>query len=104
MTITTRKSRSRGWSLVAAAVPLLLISCAGASPSIRAPLMDGTPPAASPNGRAYRLAMLATACWSGGQWADAEGFPVTFRKQVDRDRCEQVVKQVYGRMDRARLL
>jgi hypothetical protein len=104
MTTATKESRSPGWPLVAAAASLLLISCAGASPSMRAPLMGGTSEAASAGGGAYRLAMLATACWSGGQWADAEGFPVAFRKEVDRDRCEQVVKQVYGRMARARLL
>jgi hypothetical protein len=104
MTTATKQFRSVSGSFVAAAAALSLVSCASPSSSIRAPVMGGAPSTAAAGGKAYQLAMLTTACWFGGQWADAEGSPVTVRKAVDRDRCDQVVEQVYGRMDRARRL
>jgi hypothetical protein len=82
-----------------------LAACAGPRASVRAEKVSSTgSPAQSYTGEGYRLAMLATGCWYGGVWSEAEGVAIAKRRAVDRDRCEQVVARVYGRSSRARYL
>jgi len=50
----------------------------------------------------YKLGLLATACWMGGVWSDAEGVPPDRWASRDEQRCRDLVTTVYGRFDQAR--
>jgi hypothetical protein len=58
------------------------------------------PPGSRPDG--YKLGLLATACWMGGVWSDAEGVPPDRWAARDEQRCRDLVSSVYGRFDQAR--
>jgi len=58
------------------------------------------PPSSHPDG--YKLGLLATACWMGGVWSDAEGVPPDRWAARDEQRCRDLVSSVYGRFDQAR--
>jgi hypothetical protein len=66
----------------------------------------GQPPA-TPNARdtlgAHKLAIATVSCWLGGVWADAIGEPPENRKASDEARCNEVVRQVWGGDDKAKL-
>jgi hypothetical protein len=57
-----------------------------------------------PGGHAegYKLGLLATACWMGGVWSDAEGAPPATWHERDDERCRDLVTSVWGRFDQAR--
>ncbi|HVV48370.1 MAG TPA: hypothetical protein VHO06_01805 [Polyangia bacterium] len=46
--------------------------------------------------------MLATACWMGGVWSDAERAPPAVWRARDDQRCRDLVVTVYGQFDQAR--
>jgi hypothetical protein len=50
----------------------------------------------------HNLAILATACWFGGVWGDAEGDSPDTRKQASEARCHDVVRRVYENDDKGR--
>ena len=50
----------------------------------------------------YKLGLLATACWMGGVWSDAEGVPPARWGARDEQRCRDLVTSVYGRFDQGR--
>jgi hypothetical protein len=50
----------------------------------------------------YKLGLLATACWMGGVWSDAEGALPDRWAARDEQRCRDLVISVYGRFDQAR--
>ena len=50
----------------------------------------------------YKLGLLATACWTGGVWSDAEGVPQSEWRNRDDQRCRDLVISIYGRFDSAR--
>lgn len=58
------------------------------------------PPGSRPVG--YKLGVLATACWMGGIWSDAEGIPPAAWPAHDDQRCHDLVASVYGRPDQVR--
>jgi len=58
------------------------------------------PPGGRPVG--YKLGVLATACWMGGVWSDAEGVPPADWRARDDQRCHDLVTSVYGRFDQIR--
>jgi len=47
----------------------------------------------------HNLAMLASACWFGGIWGDAEGDTEATRAQAADARCHDVVRRVYDKDD-----
>jgi hypothetical protein len=47
----------------------------------------------------HNLAILASACWFGGIWGDAEGDTETTRAAASDARCHDVVRRVYGKDD-----
>lgn len=57
-------------------------------------------PESRPSG--YKLGLLATACWMGGVWSDAEGVPPDRRAGRGEQRCRDLVVSIYGRFDQAR--
>jgi len=64
-----------------------------------------TQPALFPSGTrpsGYKLGLLATACWLGGVWSDAEGAPPATWRDRDEQRCRDLVASVWGRFDQAR--
>jgi hypothetical protein len=64
-----------------------------------------TQPALFPTGirpAGYKLGLLATACWMGGVWSDAEGAPPATWRERDEQRCRDLVASVWGRFDQAR--
>jgi hypothetical protein len=58
------------------------------------------PAGAQPSG--YKLGLLATACWMGGVWSDAEGVPPADWRNRDDQRCKDLVVSVYGQFSPAR--
>ena len=50
----------------------------------------------------YKLGLLATSCWMGGVWSDAEGVPRERWAARDHQRCHDLVVSVYGSFDQAR--
>lgn len=52
--------------------------------------------------RGYKLGLLATSCWMGGVWSDAEGVPREKWAARDHERCQDLVVSVYGHFDQAR--
>ena len=50
----------------------------------------------------YKLGLLATACWTGGVWSDAEGVSPADWRNRDDQRCRDLVASVYGRFDSSR--
>lgn len=58
------------------------------------------PPGSRPAG--YKLGLLATACWMGGVWSDAEGAPPATWRDRDEQRCRDLVITLYGQFDQAR--
>jgi hypothetical protein len=50
----------------------------------------------------YKLGLLATSCWMGGVWSDAEGVPRERWTARDHERCHDLVVSVYGQFDQAR--
>jgi hypothetical protein len=58
------------------------------------------PPGARPAG--YKLGLLATACWMGGVWSDAEGVAPGAWRERDDQRCRDLVMTVYGQPSQAR--
>lgn len=58
------------------------------------------PAGARPTG--YKLGLLATACWMGGVWSDAEGVPEQEWRSRDDQRCRDLVVSIYGHFDNAR--
>src|SRR5579862_7434910 len=58
------------------------------------------PPGVRPAG--YKLGLLATACWMGGVWSDAEGTPPATWRDRDDQRCRDLVLSIWGRFDQAR--
>ena len=91
---------------ILASLALALVACAATAPSTGARAVPVAPATPSAGGEAYRLAMLTTGCWFGGPWTDFEGLPATAREKeaVDRARCAEAVRHVYGRIDQARVL
>jgi hypothetical protein len=64
-----------------------------------------TQPTAFPAGTrvtGYKLGLLATACWMGSAWSDAEGAPVGEWAARDEQRCRDLVVSIYGRFDQFR--
>src|ERR1700731_2985586 len=62
------------------------------------------PPSATPEPpyrpeAGHNLAILATACWFGGIWGDAEGENESTRAEASDARCHDVVRRVYGKDD-----
>jgi hypothetical protein len=67
--------------------------------------LAATQPALFPTGirpSGYKLGLLATACWMGGVWSDAEGRPASDWRARDEQRCRDLVVTIYGRFDQAR--
>jgi hypothetical protein len=58
------------------------------------------PPGSRPTG--YKLGLLATACWLGGVWSDAEGAPEATWRDRNEQRCRDLVVSVWGRFDQNR--
>jgi hypothetical protein len=56
-------------------------------------------PATTPEARAHRLVIEATACWFGGVWNDALGLSTP----TPEDRCSRVLHDAYGSVDKVRL-
>ena len=50
----------------------------------------------------YKLGLLATACWMGGVWSDAEGLPRDRWAALDHQRCQDLVASIYGHPDQVR--
>lgn len=50
----------------------------------------------------YKLGLLATSCWMGGVWSDAEGLSENVWATHDHQRCHDLVVSVYGRFDQLR--
>jgi len=97
-----------------ASLMLLLSACAGGS-TVPAPETPVAPPVTAPPPQpteapakasallrpeaGHNLAILASACWFGGIWGDAEGETEDTRTQASDARCHDVVRRVYGRDD-----
>jgi hypothetical protein len=96
------------------ALVLLLSACGGstapgpevqvAPPVTPAPVVTVATPAPAPTPplrpeAGHNLAILATACWFGGIWSDAEGDTDEVRASASDARCHDVVRRVYGRDD-----
>ena len=95
---------------------LCLSACGGSTvassatqvgPNAPPPGETSTQPPASPNAHdtlgAHKLAIAAVSCWFGGVWADAIGEPPENRKASDEARCNDVVRQVWGTDDKAKV-
>lgn len=54
---------------------------------------------AAPPEQAHRLMVMASACWLGGVWSDAEGDPKPEAKAADDARCHDVLKAAYNADD-----
>ena len=75
-----------------------------AAPLLAALLVTGCPNEAKPPGAfnspsapemGHKYVILATACWFGGFWSDAEGDKASARAGEDRQRCADVVNMTY---------
>jgi hypothetical protein len=101
--------------LLSAALVLALSACGGSTapapePQVAPPVTAAPPPSASavpatplasplrPEA-GHNLAILASACWFGGIWSDAEGDSEPMRAQASDARCHDVVRRVYGADD-----
>ena len=100
--------------VLASTLLLFMARCGGSTApapetQIAPPVMSAPPPSSSapapPATTALRpeaghnLAMLASACWFGGLWSDAEGDSEETRAQATDARCHDVVRRVYGKDD-----
>lgn len=76
-------------------------ACGGAPVQPSVALATSSSAVAKPakSDEAHRLVIAATGCWFGGVWRDALEEP----QQPSVDRCEQVLEQVYGKVDAIRL-
>ncbi len=95
------KSRIHRWLAAA----LIGFACAAAhglntARAAGAPSDAIFPPGARPAG--YKLGLMATACWMGGVWSDAEGAAPASWRERDDQRCRDLVVTVYGEMNPAR--
>jgi hypothetical protein len=97
---------ARRMLLVSILLSALLAACAGSAPSIKPQgvTSENRVPTLRLPGEAYELTMLATSCWFGGVWSDAEALPVAAWRAADTERCQEVVREVYGKMDSTRFL
>ena len=97
----TMKPRLRRWA-VAIVLGLGLTAAQNGKPTraASAPSDAIFPSGSRPGG--YKLGLLATACWMGGVWSDAEGAPPTTWRERDDQRCRDLVITVYGQFDQAR--
>jgi hypothetical protein len=75
-----------------------------ASADSAAPTASATPPPLpATSEEAHKFVMLATGCWFGGLWADAEGESGDMKKAAIESRCRDVAKKVYGVDDATRV-
>lgn len=95
------KSRLRRWAIaIVLGLGLAAVPNGQATRAATAPIDAIFPPGSRPAG--YKLGLLATACWMGGVWSDAEGTPPATWRERDDQRCRDLVITVYGRFDQAR--
>jgi hypothetical protein len=95
------KPRLRRWaaSIVLGLGLFAILNAEGARAA--SPPSDAIFPSGSrPTG--YKLGLLATACWMGGVWSDAEGAPPAAWHDRDDQRCRDLVVTMYGQVDQAR--
>lgn len=90
------------------------LSACGGNPPTATTTMPATPatsatvdpnagtgmPTARTSEEAHKFVMLATACWFGGLWADAEGETGEVKKAAIESRCTDVAKRVWGADDK----
>ncbi len=95
------KPRLRRWEMAIVLGLGLVIAQKGKANSAPAQPSDAIfGPGSRPAG--YKLGLLATACWMGGVWSDAEGTPPPAWRERDDQRCRDLVITVYGQFDQAR--
>jgi hypothetical protein len=95
--------RSRRYRWLASVI--LGLSLGGLQGVRRGDALAATQPTSFPAGArptGYKLGLLATACWLGGVWSDAEGTPPAAWPARDEQRCRDLVISIYGRFDQAR--
>lgn len=110
-------------SLASLALPLaslaLPLACGGAPPPVAPPAPSASassiasaptasasatpPPPEKTNEEAHKFVVLATACWFGGLWADAEGERGEMKQAAIESRCRDVAKRVYQADDKVRV-
>jgi hypothetical protein len=88
--------RSHGW--VAPLIGAFIVAQGGGAIGATQPTVF--PAGIRPTG--YKLGLLATACWMGSPWSDAEAAPPAEWGARDEQRCRDLVVSVYGRFDQAR--
>jgi hypothetical protein len=100
--------------LLGSALVLVLSACGGGASTAPIPETPVQPPVTTPASAptvvapppqplrpeaGHNLAILASACWFGGIWGDAEGDSETTRAEASDARCHDVVRRVYGKDD-----
>jgi hypothetical protein len=95
------KSRRQRW-MASLVFGLGLAALSGGLPEGAAAATQAALFPAGSRATGYKLGLLATACWMGGVWSDAEGTATAQWHARDEERCRDLVVSVYGRFDQAR--